>query len=141
MEERHAAKEKALALIEQLQSQPQTFGALAKEVSACPSKEVDGNLGQISKGQTTPEFERQVLSLEPGLCPTPIESRYGYHVVRVDRKIEGRPLEFEQVFNDIAAYLNESSLRRAISQYIELLLSDCEISGIDTDFAQSPLVQ
>ncbi len=124
LEQRQQAKESAEQLIARLQENPHQFAALASEHSACPSRKVGGSLGQISKGQTTPEFERQVLSLELGLCSTPVESRYGYHVVRVDRKIEGMPLELKHVINDIAAYLNEASLRRAISQYIQLLLSD-----------------
>lgn len=141
LEARHLAKTQAESLIAQLQQSPELFAALAAEHSACPSKEVGGNLGQLSKGQTTPEFERQVLPLDAGLCPTPVESRYGYHVVQVDRKIEGKPLEFEHVFNDIAAYLNETSLRRGISQYIQLLLSECDIQGFEGDFSNSPLVQ
>lgn len=141
LEDRHTAKQTAEKLVAQIQEKPENFAALAAEYSACPSKEVGGNLGQLSKGQTTPEFERQVLSLNAGLCLTPIESRYGYHVVNIERKIEGKPLDFDHVFNDISAYLNESSLRRGISQYIKLLISECEITGVNANFTDSPLVQ
>ena len=75
-EGRILGKQKAEALIEALRG-GENFAALARAESACPSKEVGGSLGQISRGQTVPEFERQVFTAEPGLLPRPIESQIG----------------------------------------------------------------
>ncbi|HAJ85305.1 MAG TPA: peptidylprolyl isomerase, partial [Pseudomonas sp.] len=77
-EARSLAREQALGLLQQLQAAPQRFAELALQHSACPSKEQGGALGQISKGQTVPEFERQLFRLPVGLCQQPLESRYGY---------------------------------------------------------------
>ena len=61
-------KEKSAILIDALRG-GENFAVLAREESACPSKEVGGSLGQISRRQTVPEFERQVFAAEPSLLP------------------------------------------------------------------------
>ena len=141
LEEREKVKNQAEELIAQLQANPDQFVALAKQFSACPSKELDGSLGQISKGSTVPEFERQVLILPMGLAATPIESRYGFHIVRVDQRVEGDPLPYEQVSDAIASYLRDRVYHQAISQYVTLLAGEASIEGVSIDGADSPLVQ
>ena len=74
-----------------VRSEQERFAELARQHSACPSKEQGGALGQISKGQTVPEFERQLFRLPAGLCPQPLESRYGFHLVTVTPPPEGAP--------------------------------------------------
>lgn len=125
------ARQTAAELLAQLQQSPEQFASLAKEFSACPSKETGGNLGQISRGQTTPEFEQQVFALAVGLAHEPIESRYGVHVVQVDRKIAGKPLPYEQVHDQVAAYLAEVRQRMAINRYLHQLIDAAEIEGIE----------
>ncbi|MFC0445422.1 peptidylprolyl isomerase [Pseudidiomarina halophila] len=117
------------------------FGRLAQKHSACPSSATAGSLGQISRGQTVAEFERQVFTAEVGLMPHPVETRYGLHVVWVDRKIEGKQLPFDAVKEKIAAYLNEKVERKAVAQYIHTLIQDAEIKGFDFAVSDSPLLQ
>lgn len=134
------AKILAEQLIEQLQ-QGVSLPELARKYSACPSKETGGSLGQISRGQTVPEFERQLFAAEPGLLPAPVESRYGFHVVHIHRKIAGQQLPFQAVQQKIADYLNEKVRRKAIAQYIHSLIIDAEIEGYDFNLTDSPLMQ
>ena len=137
-----SAKERAAAALAQALEQPQRFAELAQQLSACPSAAQGGNLGQITRGQTVPEFETFLFNLEPGqICPVPVKTRFGYHVVRLDRRIEGRQLPFEAVRDKIADYLREHVWRRAISQYLQLLVGQAEIRGIELNGASTPLVQ
>ena len=132
----------ASSLISALQDDPGAFTALAREHSACPSAAQGGNLGQVSRGQTVPEFETFLFNLEAGqLCPVPVKTRYGVHVLRLDRRIDGRDLPFEQVRDHIAEYLVEASWRRGVTQYIRLLAGEADIRGVSLDGAGSPLVQ
>ena len=140
-EERHARQEQAEGLIAQLQQDPDQFAALAMQFSDCPSKELGGEMGQLSKGSTVPEFERQVFPMEEGLCPNPVESRYGYHIVRVDKKVSGDQLEYEFVMDKIRTYLQEQVYRRSVNQYITILAGSADIQGIDLHGADSMLVQ
>jgi len=117
------------------------FGELARTLSACPSKAEGGDLGQISRGQTVPEFERQLLLGTVGLMAKPIETRYGFHVAKINRITQGNQLQFADVQDNIASYLNEKVKRKAIAQYIQNLIAEAEIEGYDFNVSAQPLVQ
>ncbi|QBL09676.1 peptidylprolyl isomerase [Rheinheimera sp. D18] len=127
-------------IIEQLQ-QGASFAELAKHYSICPSKATDGSLGQISKGQTVAEFERQIFTAETGLMTQGVESRYGIHVVYIARKVAGNLLPYSAVQLKIAEYLNEKVRRKAVAQYIHTLIVNAEIDGYDFNLSDSPLMQ
>jgi peptidyl-prolyl cis-trans isomerase C len=132
----------ARGVIRKLQNDPASFADLAREHSACPSKEQGGNLGQIGPGQTVAPFEEALFALAEGaLCPDPVKTRFGVHVIRAGRRLEGRQLPFELVEDKIAAYLEEASWRRAVAQYLAILAGQAEIIGLDLVTADGPLVQ
>lgn len=123
------AADSALAV---LRDEPERFGELAKEHSACSSAAQGGNLGQITAGQTTPEFEQALFALSEGeISDAPVKTPYGLHVLRLDRKIEGAGLPFELVSERIADYLRDTVMRRATAQYIARLVSSAEIAGLE----------
>ena len=117
------------------------FAELAEQYSACESRHQGGSLGQISKGQTVEEFERPVLSLNEGLNPELIETRYGWHIVRVDQRIDGEQLPYEYVKPQIRQYLSESVTRRAFRQYLQVLAAQVGVEGVDLELPDSPLMQ
>jgi peptidyl-prolyl cis-trans isomerase C len=126
------ARADAAAVLATLQESPECFAVLAKAYSRCPSAEQGGNLGQITEGQTTPEFERALVSLSSGeLCAEPVATRYGFHIIRLERKHDGRVLPYEAVSERIADYLRESVRRRADAQYVARLVSAAKIEGIE----------
>lgn len=131
------ARATAVALIAQLQEKPELFSDLVRTHSACPSRAQGGNLGQISGGQTTPEFERTLATLAPGtMTREPVATRYGFHIIRLDRRIEGRELPFDMVADRIADYLADNVRRRATAQYIARLVSRSVVTGVDMPGAQ-----
>lgn len=132
------ARADAEAVLETLQEDPESFATMARAYSRCPSAAQGGNLGQITRGQTTPEFERGLLALAPGeLCVEPVETRYGFHVIRLERKHAGRQLPYEAVAERIAGYLRESVRRRADAQYVARLVSAAEITGLTLEGAEA----
>lgn len=130
-EARDRMRELGESLIAQLQADPDRFAELAQTHSACRSREQGGALGRIGRGQTVPEFESVVLRLPPGLGPRPLETRYGYHVVWIDTRAPGRPLDYAQVRERIADYLKEQGWRQAVSQYVQWLAGRARIKGVD----------
>ncbi|RJG08912.1 peptidylprolyl isomerase [Pseudomonas cavernicola] len=141
VEERSRTRERAETLIAQLRENAERFAELALSHSDCPSKEQGGALGQISQGQTVPEFERQLLRLPLGLAAQPLESRYGFHLVWVDQRIEGQQLPFEVVEGSIRAELDQRVWQVAVVQYIKSLIGAADIQGIVLEGADSPLLQ
>lgn len=125
-----------------VQAAPETFASVAARVSDCPSASEGGRLGQVTPGETTPEFEAALLSPASGqICAAPVQTRCGVHVLRLERKIESAPLPFELVRDRIAAYLEENAWRRAFREYVSLLGWQARITGFDLPGAVSPLVQ
>lgn len=140
-ETRDIQKKLAEELIDVLKKSPNKFPDLAQQYSACPSKDVAGSLGQLMKGSTVPEFEKRLFSLPEGLCEEPIATRYGYHIVRIDHRVECEPLPYEAVRIKIENYLNHQVYTRAVSQYIKILVGEADIEGVDMGVESSPLVQ
>lgn len=140
IEGRDAAKNNSEVIISQLlqeqdNDEPSSFSALAKEYSACPSKENGGNLGQLSKGQTVPEFERQLMPLGEGISDKAIETRYGFHVVNINRKIDGKQLDYDMVSDKVRGYLINSASHLAIQAYIQSLVEQADIEGVEIKFS------
>ncbi|EJM80311.1 peptidylprolyl isomerase [Pseudomonas sp. GM60] len=140
-EARELAHAQAEVLLQRLEDFPGSFAELAVKYSACPSKAQGGSLGQISKGQTVPELERQLFTLAPGLASKPLESRYGWHVVSVDQRIEGMPLPYEAVSTAIRTQLQQGVWQKALVQYLQTLIGAADVRGIHLQGADSPLVQ
>ena len=132
------ARSQAEAILTELKTRPELFADLAAMHSACPSGAQGGNLGQITEGQTTPEFEAALLGLTPGsITPDVVPSRYGFHIIRLERKTDGRLLPYELVAERIADYLKEGVERRATAQYIARLVSRANITGIEIEGAEA----
>lgn len=139
---RATACKRASELCRQLAKRPDGFAALARECSACPSRENGGNLGQLTRGSTVSEFEEALAKMRQGeISAVPVESRFGFHVIALDRRIEGRRMPYEMVAERIAAWLEASAWSKAVSQYIAVLAGRSDIRGIAVNGADGPLVQ
>jgi len=120
-------RERAQQVLEAVLAEPARFGALAAECSNCPSAQVGGNLGQLSRGDVVPEFWQAIDAFAgTGILPSLVETRYGLHVLRINRRIDGRALPYESVREAIAARLAERNLQRALRDYAHSLLHEGE---------------
>lgn len=118
------------------------FAQYAQEYSNCPSGAQGGSLGELTRGEMVPEFEKAVFAMpEHTLGGELLETRFGFHIVRTGRKVEGRSVPFDDVQERLAAWLEESSYRRAVHQYLQQLVGSAQIQGIPMQGSDSPLVQ
>lgn len=139
---RETAKSKAEEVLAVLKKTPDLFSDLAKEYSSCSSAKEGGRLGQVSKGQTTAEFETALFKMQKGeTSPKPVATRYGYHIIRVHERAEGNEMPFEAVQEWVADYLKQSVWQRAVSQYIGVLAGRSDIKGFKLKASETPLVQ
>ncbi|KUK72813.1 MAG: Peptidyl-prolyl cis-trans isomerase, EpsD family [Clostridiales bacterium 38_11] len=81
------------------------FAEAAKKYSSCPSKEVGGNLGTFEKGRMVPEFEKAVFSLPVGVVSEPVETQFGFHLIKVEGKNKPGVAEFGEVKDSIKAQM------------------------------------
>jgi peptidyl-prolyl cis-trans isomerase C len=135
-------RDRAERVLSELLAQPDRFAALASELSNCPSGQQGGNLGQIGRGDTVPEFERALFRLgASGILPELAKTRHGFHIVAVDQSIPGKTLPFDAVRDQIAERLEACVEERALKQYISILAGQAKVLGVDLAGAQTPLVQ
>ncbi|HZW21646.1 peptidylprolyl isomerase [Noviherbaspirillum sp.] len=132
----------AEAVLEELQRCPERFAEMAKTYSNCPSGALGGNLGQLARGQTVPEFERVLFRLQDGeIASRPVETRFGLHILQVMKHVEGKLLTFDAVKAQIAETLMQQTWHRALHQYLQILVGKADIQGVTLEGAASPLVQ
>lgn len=103
----------------------------ARQYSACPSKQEGGELGEIVRRQTVPEFESKLFTLQKGLAPSPIETRYGFHVVEILKREDGIQLQFEQVKPVIVNHFAQQSFHHGLVDYLYKLVENADIKGIE----------
>jgi peptidyl-prolyl cis-trans isomerase C len=122
--------------------EPERFAALAADRSNCPSGQQGGNLGQIGRGDTVPEFERAIFRLGPTeILRELVKTRHGFHVVAVDQRVPGKQLPFDLVRDQIAERLQAMVEEKALRQYISVLAGQADIEGADLNATETPLVQ
>lgn len=134
-----ARAERALA---EVLRQPERFADLARELSNCPSGQQGGSLGQLCRGDAAPEFEEAVFRLgATGILRELVKTRFGFHIVAVDRRILGETLPFDLVKDRIAERLKDKVEQRALRQYVSILAGSANLTGVELQTATSPLVQ
>jgi len=132
----------AEAMLHELRTNPALFAERAREHSNCPSGANGGNLGQLQRDDTLPEFEKAIFDdASIGVLPKLVTTRHGFHIISVDQRIEGKQLPYDLVCDDVAAELRRRSEAHALSQYVLVLAGNADIEGVELDAATSPLVQ
>src|SRR5680860_921555 len=107
------------------------FAVAARELSGCPSAQQDGSLGQVRRGDLVPEVQDAIEALAPGeTCRRPIRSRFGWHVIRLARRIEGQTLPFEAVREKIADMMAARRWTMDAARYVARLAEGAEIEGV-----------
>ncbi|MGB3448401.1 MAG: peptidylprolyl isomerase [Xanthobacteraceae bacterium] len=128
--------------LNQLLREPDRFDALARELSNCLSGQQGGNLGQIGRGDTVPEFEKVLFKFgASGILRDLVKTRHGFHIVSVDQSIPGKKLPFETVSAQIAERLRSNVEEKAVRQYVSVLAGQARLLGVDLGGTQTPLVQ
>jgi peptidyl-prolyl cis-trans isomerase C len=106
------------------------FAAIAKEKSKDPgSKENGGDLVYFSKDQMVPEFAEVAYKLDKGQLSDPVKTQFGWHIIRVDDKRKKPAPAFEQVKEQVEAFV----VRRAQAEMITKLRASAKIEKFDKD--------
>ncbi len=102
-----AAREKADKIAARAKA-GEDFAKLANETTEDPSgKGKGGELPPFARGQMVPEFEEAAFQMNPGEIRGPIKSQFGYHVIKLIRKVPSHVRPFEEVRGQIASELSE----------------------------------
>ncbi|HEX5512879.1 MAG TPA: peptidylprolyl isomerase, partial [Gammaproteobacteria bacterium] len=128
------AEAEAKAIIAALGDDPESFAAAARKFSKCPTAHQGGSLGQVRRGELVTAVQAALEGLPEGtVCREPVRSRFGWHVLRLQRRIEGRPLPFELVKDKIADMLEARAWTVAAARYATALAQSAEVEGVLID--------
>ena len=123
-------KEEATAIIKQLDGGAK-FEDIAKEKSSDGSAGQGGDLGWFGPGQMVPEFEKAAFALEVGAyTKEPVQTQFGWHVIKVEDKRAQQPPAFEQVKDQIrSALLREKyfALVKSVRDAAKVEIADPEL--------------
>lgn len=90
-EEKQKAKAKAEDLLKQIKSKPASFADLAKAHSQDPgSAEKGGDLGSFKRGDMVKAFSAAAYDMKVGDIAGPVETEYGYHIIKLTGITEGK---------------------------------------------------
>lgn len=122
------------------------FAQLAAELSNCPSSTQGGDLGWITPQDCAPELAKALFLQNDaiqalGLHPRLVHSRFGLHIVEVLERDAGRLPEFAELQAQIGARLALQSQATALRQYMQLLVGQAQVDGVELEGADTPLVQ
>jgi peptidyl-prolyl cis-trans isomerase C len=103
------------------------FAALAEAESECPSKEQGGALGPFPRGQMAPEFEEAAFSQAIDEIGPVVQTTFGYHIIQVTGKSDGKTASLEEASSDIRTYLEGSAKERVFGEFAKGLREGAEI--------------
>ncbi|MCR6637022.1 peptidylprolyl isomerase [Devosia sp.] len=107
------------------------FAAIAQEKSIDPGSGANGgDLGFFAKGMMVPEFETAAFALaNPGDVSAPVQSQFGFHIIKLEEKRQSAPPAFEQV----APQIQQQVLMRVFNEKVEELMSGVTIDVTDPE--------
>ena len=103
------------------------FTELAKEYSTCPSKEQGGDLGTFQQGQMVKEFENALIKNEIGDIVGPVKTQFGYHIINIKDKTEGKIKSFEEAKNEVKQTLLQLKQQQAYIDATDRLQKEYKI--------------
>ncbi|AVR00732.1 foldase [Oceanobacillus iheyensis] len=110
------------------------FAELVAEYSTDEATlETDGELGFFGSGVMDEAFEEAAFQLEVGEISDPVETTYGYHIIKVTDKSEAKEAVFEDVKDEIESMLYESKADTEYSIWLEEKMNEYEIENKLTD--------
>jgi len=74
-----------------------SFEDAAKQYSSCPSSAEGGCLGDFGHGQMVPEFDQACFSMAEGEIAGPVQTQFGFHLIKLNKINEAQPMQFEQI--------------------------------------------
>jgi parvulin-like peptidyl-prolyl isomerase len=97
------------------------FRLIARTRSAGPEAERGGVMGVFSAGQLPPELEKFIFPMKEGEISRVVESPYGYHIFRLDKKLEARLMSLDDAAPSIRARLADRKSKDAVTVHLDTL--------------------
>ena len=115
----------------------ESFEAVAKDKSTCPSASRGGDLGWFGRGVMDPDFEKAAFALKDGEVSGPIKTKFGWHII----KITGKKAESVRPLDEVSARIEQKLLqdkqKKAYDDLLAKLRKDADIKINDTALSET----
>ena len=125
-----AAARKKIEDVRQKLTDGGDFAELAKEYSEGPSGPTGGDLGYFRRGQMVKPFEDAAFAMKINEVSGPVETRFGYHLIKVNDKKPEQTLAYADVKDKIAQRLKQEKVAKAAKVYVENLKKAAKIEKL-----------
>ena len=132
-ESQKAEARKKLEKVREELKKGEDFATLAKEFSQGPSSAKGGDLGYFSRGQMVKPFEDAAFALKPGEVSDIVETKFGYHLIKVTEKKPATTIAYADIKDRLQQYLKQEKVRKELSQYIEKLKEKAKVERFLTE--------
>jgi peptidyl-prolyl cis-trans isomerase C len=126
MKKRAAALEKIKSIKSELDAGAD-FEELAKKKSDGPGATTGGDLGFFTKGQMVPEFDKAAFELPVGGTSGVIETKFGYHILRVEEKRAAQKLRYDDIKFDLANYIYQKRGQERYDEFVRELRNKADV--------------
>lgn len=121
------ARTRAAEIAEAARKPGTNFGNLASTMSEAGTKEKQGDMGEVAKGDLVAEIDKAVFNAAAGTILGPIESRSAWHIIKVEQRLPSEVPAFESVKAQLRASVDDETFQRDYKAYIDTLRKDAFI--------------
>lgn len=115
------------------------FGDMAREHSTGPSGPNGGDLGWFGKGMMVPEFEAAVIALEAGAVSEPVQTQFGWHLVKLNETRQKDAPTLEEVRGQLVEQIQSEAITAAVEAATEAAeITRADTAGIDPTVLNDP---
>jgi len=122
-----AEAQKKIDLVQAKLLKGEDFGALAKEYSEGPTGPKGGDLGYFTRGQMVKPFEEAAFAMKPGEVSGMVETRFGYHLIKVTDKTPEGTISYDDVKERLGEFLKQQKIQEEINVYVKKLEEKAKI--------------
>jgi peptidyl-prolyl cis-trans isomerase D len=122
-------KERAIKIYK-LAKEGKNFAELAKKYSEGPSRNNGGYLGEFTKDSMVKPFADKAFSMKPGEISEPVRTRFGWHIIKVEKVIDAHTTPFKDAKKDIEKELTDNKAKSLAYDTAESV-SDVAYEGDD----------
>jgi len=132
-EVKRAEAQKKIKEIQQKLQKGEDFATLAKALSEGPSKAEGGDLGYFSRGRMVKSFEEAAFALRPNEVSDIVETKFGYHLIKVIEKRPETTTAFEDAKDKLGQYLKQQKAEKEVSIYVHELKEKAKVERFLTE--------
>jgi parvulin-like peptidyl-prolyl isomerase len=103
------------------------FAKTASTVSESGTKDKGGDLGEVNRGELLPDLDTAVFNAAQGAIIGPIETKSGWHILKVEQRLPSEVPAFESVKDRLRKDVSDETFQRDLKAYLERLRKDAYI--------------